>query len=209
MSETTAAEAAVIKLSEYDFRILLDCSGSMEEPVSASDRRSRWQAMQEEVRSFIRDLAKIDSDGVDLIFFGARIEVEEKVNIDNLGQILARYSPRGGTPLGPALVKAFELAKQGTSANKKDMTIVFTDGEPESKEAVEKAIIAQANSQQADDEHTVLIRQIGDDAGTSAWLRKLDDNLKGAKFDIVDCKSYEEAMKFNSTAELCLAAIND
>ena len=47
------------------------------------------------------------------------------------------------------------------------------------------------------------------DIGAANYLRKLDDDLTGAKFDIVDAKTMAEAEKFPSTAELIVAAIND
>ena len=51
--------------------------------------------------------------------------------------------------------------------------------------------------------------QVGDNAAAAAFLKKLDDELVGAKFDIVDAKTMEEAEAFPSTAELIYAAIND
>ena len=40
-------------------------------------------------------------------------------------------------------------------------------------------------------------------------LKKLDDDLTGAKFDIVDAKTMAEAEAFATTADLVIAAIND
>jgi len=54
----------------------------------------------------------------------------------------------------------------------------------------------------------VLFVQVGYDAAASAYLRELDDNLKGAKFDIVDTKTMDEAEAFATTADLVVAAIN-
>ena len=67
--------------------------------------------------------------------------------------------------------------------------------------------IQQANSQANDDDCTVLFVQVGDDAAATRFLQSLDDDLAGAKFDIVDAKTVTEADAFNSTAELIVAAI--
>ncbi len=95
------------------------------------------------------------------------------------------------------------------SADKKDFVIVFTDGVPDDQAAAAKVIKDASNKQDTDDALTFLFVQVGDDSGAAAYLRGLDDNLKGAKFDIVDCKTMEEAEQFASTAELIIAAIND
>lgn len=42
-----AAQAIINKLSEYDFVIAIDTSGSMGEPVKHGSSISRWQAVQE------------------------------------------------------------------------------------------------------------------------------------------------------------------
>ena len=54
----------------------------------------------------------------------------------------------------------------------------------------------------------ILFVQVGDDASATRFLQGLDDNLKGAKFDIVDAKTVAEVDAFASTAELLLAAID-
>ena len=67
--------------------------------------------------------------------------------------------------------------------------------------------MAQANSQANDDDCTVVFIQVGDDAAATRYLQSLDDDLSGAKFDIVDVKTVAEAAAFNTTAELIVAAI--
>jgi Mg-chelatase subunit ChlD len=123
-----------------------------------------------------------------------------------VSDVFGANSPGGSTPLKEALQEAFKLA--GKTA-KKDFILVFTDGVPDDKKGAADVIKAQANKQNADDECTVLFVQVGRDAQAAAYLRELDDNLKGAKFDIVDAKTMEEAEKFASIAELIVAAIND
>ena len=194
----------IARLSEYDFVVAIDTSGSMAEPNKAGSSRTRWEAVQETAMTFIRDVQQIDQDGLGLVLFGRQVESFDNVTADKAREVFATHSPRGSTPLAEALDAAFALAGK---SDKKDFIVVFTDGVPDDEAAAAKRIIQQANSQANDDDCTVLFVQVGDDAAATAYLRKLDDGLTGAKFDIVDAKTVTEADAFNSTAELIVAAI--
>jgi len=199
--------AALAVLSEYDFIAVIDKSGSMNEPVSSTNRKSRWEYMQETATAFCRDLERIDTDGIDVVLFsGTGVLSYNGVTADKVKDIFASNSARGSTPLAEALTEAFKLAGK---SDKKDFIIVFTDGVPDDKVAAANVIKAHANKQETDDACTVLFVQVGNDPGAATYLRELDDNLRGAKFDIVDAKTMEDAEKFSSTAELIMAAIND
>jgi Mg-chelatase subunit ChlD len=193
------------KLSEYDFVVVVDTSGSMSSPVKAGGR-SRWEAMQESVSVFVRDIGQIDGDGIDVVQLGGEIKTWTGVTSDTVTQMFASVRPMGTTPLAEALQAAFKLAGK---SDKKDFIIVFTDGVPDDKAAAAKAIVAQSQKQANDDDLTILFVQVGDDSAAAAYLKSLDDDLKGAKFDIVDAKTLTEAEQFASTAELIMAAIND
>lgn len=200
------AVSALAILSEYDFIVVIDTSGSMGSPVKAGSTRTRWQAMQESVGTFVRDIEKIDTDGIDVVQLGSGVKSWTGVTSAKVDEMFASLSPRGSTPLAEALTEALKLA--GKSA-KKDFIVVFTDGTPDDPQAAANVIKRQANSQTADDDCTILFVQVGDDRDATAYLRSLDDDLKGAKFDIVDAKTMTEADAFASTAELIVAAIND
>ncbi len=200
---TTATETV---LSEYDFIVCIDASGSMSE-TDMPGGKSRWEYMQETCLSFVRDVEKFDSDGIDVITFGgANIESHQGVTSQKVKDVFATRSPRGSTPLAQALTAAFAAAGK---SSKKDFILVFTDGVPDDGLAAADVIKKQANSQDTDDACTVLFVQVGRDAGAAAYLKKLDDSLTGAKFDIVDAKTMEEAEKFATTADLIAAAIAD
>lgn len=200
-------EALLAKLSEYDFVVVIDKSGSMAEETKRGSGISRWSAVQESAMTFVRDVEKIDSDGLGLVLFSSSgIVSRDGVTSNDIAQIFRDNTPRGGTPLAEAITEALKLA--GKSA-KKDFIVVFTDGTPDDPDAVAKVIRNQANSQETDDALTILFVQVGDDSAATAYLKGLDDNLKGAKFDIVDAKTVQEVDKFATTAELVMAAIND
>lgn len=195
------------KLSEYDFVVVLDGSGSMAEPVSRSNPKSRWDQQKEQVMTFARDVEKIDTDGISVVLFcGGQIHAYENCGADKVRDILGEFSPRGSTPMAQAMERALALAGKSP---KKDFIYVSTDGVPDNEAQLREVIRAQANRQETDDALTILFAQQGDDAAATKFLRDLDDNLKGAKFDIVDAKTAEEVDRYPSTAELIVAAIND
>jgi len=191
------------KLSEYDFIAVIDTSGSMS---TEEKGRTRFAAMQESVSVFIRDIEKFDSDGIDVVQLGGSVRSWSGVTSAKVDEIFSSVRPMGSTPLAEALTEAFKLAGK---SDKKDFVIVFTDGVPDDKAAAAKVIVQQSNKQANDDDLTVLFVQVGSDASAAAYLKSLDDDLKGAKFDIVDAKTLAEAEQFATTGELILAAIND
>jgi Mg-chelatase subunit ChlD len=201
-------EQQAAQLSEYDFRVIVDASGSMG-TEDMPGGRSRWQYMQETCEAFARDVAKFDSDGIDLIVFGgASADVYKGVDAAKVHAVFTDRQPRGSTPLHLAIAEA---VKQGKASNKPQFNMVFTDGEPDDRAAVAKLIVQQSNAQEHDEDCTFLFVQVGTDASAREYLRMLDDDLqaKGAKFDIVDAKTQAEAEAFASTAELVLHAISD
>ena len=192
-------------LSEYDFILVGDASGSMAE-TDMPGGKTRWDYMQESMMSFARDICKIDDDGVGLVLFGgSNITSTDGCDAEKIKSMFAARSPRGSTPLAEALTAALKLA--GKSA-KKDFVMIFTDGVPDDEEAAAKVIRDASNKQDKDEDLTFLFVQVGRDAAATRYLQNLDDNLKGAKFDIVDTKTMAEAEAFATTTDLILAAID-
>lgn len=202
MNQATLAATAV--LSEYDFILIGDASGSMG-TTDMPGGRSRWAYMQESMMSFARDLAAYDTDGVGLVLFGgSNVTAVDGQSAADIEAAFAARSPRGGTPLAEALEAALKLAGK---SDKKDFIMVFTDGVPDDKARAAAVITAASNRQETDDALTILFVQVGHDRDATAYLQRLDDDLKG-KFDIVDAKTMDEAEKFATTADLVVAAIN-
>jgi Mg-chelatase subunit ChlD len=199
-------QATAAALSEYDFVVVVDASGSMGE-TDMPGGKSRWNYMQETATAFARDLSAIDSDGIGLVLFsGASVQSFDGVNADKVKEAFASRSPRGSTPLAEALTAALTLAGK---SDKKDFIIVFTDGVPDDKAAAADVIRKASNKQESDDALTILFVQVGRDGEATRFLQKLDDDLTGCKFDIVDAKTMDEAEKFATTADLVIAAINE
>lgn len=200
-------EAIANKLSEYDFVVAIDTSGSMGEPAKAGSSVTRWEAVQEAAMTFIRDIEKVDQDGIGLVLFGgANIKVQDGVTSQAARDVFAGAGPRGSTPLAEALTAALTLAGK---SDKKDFIIVFTDGVPDDRAAAADVIRKASHAQETDDALTILFIQVGNDAAATKYLESLDNDLTGCKFDIVDAKTVAQAEAFATTADLVLAAIND
>ena len=194
------------KLLEYDLVLVGDASGSMSSPMP--NGKTRWVHMQESMKSMARDMASLDDDGIGMVIFsGSAVTSKDGVKVEEIDQIFNDRSPRGSTPLHTALEEALKLA--GKSTDKKDLIVIYTDGEPDDPKAVESVIRNAANKLNQDDELTLLFVQVGDDPAAAKYLAGLDDSLKGAKFDIVDVKTQAEADSFPTTEALLLAAIDD
>lgn len=201
-----SVQELLAKLSEYDFIVAVDASGSMGEQDMPGGK-TRWTAMQETATAFARDLSAIDSDGIDVVLFGgANVQSFQGVTADKMKEIFATRSPRGSTPLAEALTECLKLAGK---SDKKDFVLVFTDGVPDDKDAAAKVIIEASHQITSDDSLTFLFVQVGNDPAATAYLKALDDDLKDAKFDIVDAKTMAEAEAFPTTVELIAHAIND
>ena len=195
------------KFSEYDFIVAIDTSGSMGEPVKAGSSVTRWEAVQESALTIIRDVEKLDQDGIGLVLFGGpNIRALDGVTSDKARDVFASSSPRGSTPLAEALTAALALAGK---SDKKDFIVVFTDGVPDDRQAAARVITQAANAQETDDALTILFVQVGDDRSATAYLKSLDEDLRSAKFDIVDARTVPEVDAFASTVELIATAIGD
>lgn len=205
-TQQTIPQQAAMALSEYDFIVAIDASASMGE-TDAPGGRSRWDYMQESIGGFARDISKIDSDGLGLVVFGGNnVEIHDGVTPQRVSEVFSSRQPRGSTPLAEALLACLKLAGK---SDKKDFIVIFTDGVPDDKAAAAKVIRDASQKLDRDDALTFLFVQVGHDPSASAYLRELDDNLRGSKFDIVDAKTIDEAEKFATTTELILAAIKD
>lgn len=196
------------QLSEFDYVIVVDTSGSMGEPNKRGSTKTRWEAMQETATTLAREVEAFDDNSLGMVFFGGpTIQSHDGVTSQKLRELFAAKSPRGTTPLTEALQEALKLAGK---SDKKDFIIVLTDGEPNDRESVVKVICDQAKAQANDEDLTILFVQVGDDAAATKFLEYLEDGLQ-EKFklphDIVDVKTVDQVDAFPDAAAMILAAI--
>lgn len=201
MTVTLTAETA----SEYDFIVGLDASGSMANPSKRFPGKTRWQEAQETILGITMALEPYDSDGIDVVVFGGGANMIEGVTSAKVSELFATRSPRGSTPLAEALKLVVDKQHK---TGKNTVAIIFTDGEPDSRDAAEKVIVDAANALDKDEALTFLFVQIGDDAGAGKYLEHLDDGLSAAKFDVVDALTAQVADTMEPL-DLINHAIND
>lgn len=182
------------ELKNYDFVFGVDSSGSMSRPDT--NGKTRWNNSKETGYAVASKMAEFDSDGIDVIRFGGSVEVHQGVTPAKVDEVYAR-DPQGGTPLHLAIREARKLHEsRRLTGSEKTGTIlaIVTDGVPDDPKAVEDEIISLSNSLTKDSDFGIQILQVGNDAEATKYLKNLDDSLqgKGAKFDIVDTKTFDD-----------------
>ncbi len=202
---TEQQSLSIDQAKEYDHIILIDKSGSMGAPSTSMEGRTRWNEAQEFTEQYARFAEKADDDGLTVITFNSTAKVYDGVKADKVHEVFTTCQPSGSTNLAGALQAAFD---KKFSAGKKALIVVLTDGVPDSETAVKNTIIAATNKLEKDDEIGVQFVQIGDDAGAHKFLEDLDDNLKGAKFDIVNSLTRVEAEGY-TVEQILWLALND
>lgn len=185
---------AVADLKNYDFIFAIDKSGSM----STRDvgGKSRWQAMKEGCQALVNKITEWDPDGIEVLLFDNQVRRYDNVaNSAKIDEIWNERDPGGGTDTELVLRSAadihFSRKGQGRAGT---IVLVATDGESSNPQKVIDEIISISKRLDKDEELAFSFVQVGNDPGATAFLKLLDDNLvsKGAKFDIVDTKTFDE-----------------
>jgi uncharacterized protein YegL len=199
-------------LSNRDYTILIDKSGSMQETDTVSGQ-TRFKYAEESTIALARKLESFDPDGLTLMPFSGSFKVYDNVTAANVAGVFKENEPMGGTMLAAPLKEVFkrfgEAKKNGTLKSNGQICIVVTDGEPSDQAEVASTIVDFTKTlENGDGEFGLLFLQVGKDATATRWLKMLDDNLKGAKFDIVDVKTFDELEQIGIT-EALIASLND
>lgn len=209
----TPQAAALARLHNRDYYILLDKSGSMETADTPSGK-SRWDYCKEESLLIAKKLTEFDPDGCTFVPFSGKPKVYPNTTPDTLDKIFAECWPGGGTDLAAALQVVYDdYAAQKKAKTQKSngiMVVVITDGTPDNEDAVAKGIVKFANTLDHDDEAGISFLQVGSDAHATAYLKRLDDHLEkeGAKFDIVNAKTIDD-LENVSLVDAMIAALDE
>lgn len=194
MNQTAPAEpinANNFELNKGDnFIFAIDVSGSMG-ATDCPGGMTRIQYLKEKTIQFAQEAVKWDEDGIDVLTFGHQISIYGGITGDKAQEIIgALQANEGSTDTAGVIKAAYSLHKNG----KKEQTVLFlaTDGEPNDREAVKAAIIDITNDVKDEREFNISFLTVGQiSTGLSQFLTGLDDDLNGAKYDIVDVKSLE------------------
>jgi uncharacterized protein YegL len=200
-------------LDQRDCTLIIDKSGSMSIKDIAGGK-SRWNSMQESTLALASKCEDLDPDGITVYLFSGRFKRYENVTSSKVQQIFTENEPLGGTDLAGVLQDAinsyFQRKAAGQTKPNGEIIIVVTDGEPDDRKAVMRAIIEASRRMEKDEELAVSFIQIGRDADATKFLKALDDEMQsvGAKFDIVDTITIDD-MENLTLSEVLLNAIAD
>lgn len=176
-----------------DFIIALDISASMQ-ATDCPGGVSRTAYALEQFGVFVKEASKWDTDGVSLYGFGANVTAFPDVSADKLDATIDQLKAKGYEGLTMThLVVQKAYAEHVERKNEQTVLMLFTDGEPTDQEALLKVIADITNQVKDEREFNIAFITVGQrSAGLATFLAKLDDNIPGAKYDIVDVKALEE-----------------
>ncbi|AFZ24672.1 uncharacterized protein with a von Willebrand factor type A (vWA) domain [Cylindrospermum stagnale PCC 7417] len=200
-------------MSDRDYTLIIDKSGSMSTPDQAGGR-SRWEIAQESTIALARKCEQFDPDGITVYLFSGRFKRYENVTTAKVAQIFQENDPAGTTNLAGVLQDAvnnfFQRKASGQTKPNGETILVITDGEPDDRKAVFEVIIQATRQMERDEELAISIIQVGSDAQATKFLKALDDQLQGvgAKFDICDTITLDD-LEDMSLADVLMNAITD
>jgi nitric oxide reductase activation protein len=172
-----------------DFIFLLDVSGSM----GATDTptgQTRYDFAKEKAIAFCNEAAKIDADGISIFRFGHAITKFSDITPDQINKAFEGGANEMSTNTAGAIKAAWDEHLE--RKNEQTFVLIVTDGAPADKDAVKKTIIDITHAVKDEREFNIAFLQVGQDKDVAAFLSALDDDLKGAKYDIVDVKRLED-----------------
>ncbi len=200
-------------MSDRDYTLILDKSGSMSTPDQAGGR-SRWEIAQESTLALARKCEQFDPDGLTIYVFSGRFKRYDDVTSAKVAQIFLENDPAGTTNLASVLQDAlnnyFKRKAAGKTKANGETILVITDGEPDDRKAVFEVIIQATRQMERDEELAISIIQVGSDPQATKFLKALDDQLQsvGAKFDICDTVTLDD-LEDMSLADVLMNAITD
>jgi hypothetical protein len=200
-------------MSDRDYTLIIDKSGSMSTPDQAGGR-SRWEIAQESTLALARKCEQYDPDGITVYLFAGKFKRYDDVTSAKVTQIFQENDPAGTTNLAAVLQDAtnsyFQRKSAGKSKPNGETILVITDGEPDDRKAVFEVIISATRQMERDEELGISMIQVGSDAQATKFLKALDDQLQGvgAKFDICDAITLDD-MEDMSLADILMNAITD
>lgn len=217
-----------IDLSKYDFKLMIDKSGSMDaedEKDNQGKKCTRWEKAHDWSKSIAFACNQFDDDGIDIILFDNTFKVYNNVTDSKVDEIFRKNAPGGSTDTAGALrltvPEYFKSSSKGffgfgkrssekVVRQKPVIIIVFTDGEPNSEDDLKAAIIEITTKISSRKEIGISFLQVGKNKAAANFLKELDDDLttEGAAFDIVDTKTYEEVGDM-SVEDIFIQALTD
>lgn len=179
-----------------------DISASMSVVDAACNGLTRYQYMLESFQSFIKTAEDFDEHGAPtVILFGAKVQVYEHAKLDTINALLQNPQFEGLTNIDLVIEAAWKKHCEEKTEAKSDgknhpgsVLLVFTDGAPTNRAAVERAIVKIAGTVESDTEFNITFLTVGtQDDNLKRYLNDLHENLEisRTKYDIFHVERLE------------------
>lgn len=193
------------KLIQYDIELLIDVTGSMNEK-DGTDDLTKFQWCHEQVRAFAKLMEEYKRTFT-ITTFNTGSKTEYHCDPSRLEQLYGSIKPEGGTCLVTPLIDRLEYVRSHPDQGRATIIAVITDGEPNVPRdplVVNRALVDFTKKLNGPDDIVITFLQIGDRFNGKSFCIDLDDNLvnEGAKYDIIDTKTFDELKSEGLTAAL-------
>lgn len=184
-------------ITNRNYYLIIDKSGSMCERDMPGGF-SRWDAVSESafaIASKIIDCGGPDSQGITLYTFSSKFKHYPYIKTPNaVKKIFQENEPCGGTKLAEVLDHALKDYFSNKAVRKTNgaTVLVVTDGVPDNKTLVAQQIVQATTCIQNPTDLAISFIQVGHDSAATEYLKVLDTQLSGARFDIVSTFTTED-----------------
>jgi hypothetical protein len=214
------------RLRDYDLVVVIDKSRSMSvadcrnlltdvtakpsEIFGLKDPKiSRWEWCREQTLKLTEATQDVLNEGFKLVVFSKDAVEYSNVGPKAIEAVFRDNKPEGPTHATATLNTQFEeyFAKRSNiGADAKPLLILMiTDGCPQDPPSLCASVLNAARRMNRPDEITLTIVQIGHDQKAAHLLSRLNDPTDGAKYRIVNTKSFDEVEKIGLTGTLLSA----
>ena len=201
------------KLKEYDIELIIDRTGSMGISDGTGDQ-TKFEWCRDQVRTLAERLAKYDRT-MTITIFNEEHQTFFHCATSRVLQIYNETIPEGWTDLVDPLTERIEAGLVSHPPGGRPLLIaILHDGLPNrplpfDPFAVDRAIINFSKKLSSQSQVRLTFLQIGDTYDGRDFCINLDDNLvnEGAKYDIVDTKTFAELKKEGLTQAIVDALV--
>ena len=207
----------VKRLLGYDCILMLDCSGSMGDRIVSLGRRNgrlttRWNWCKSEILRLYRSGKNYFPEGITLVPFANNFAIINEARDASIQNMFKQLTPVGGTnmtkPLAFLIDDYFRRKARNRGKVKPIVIAILSDGEGNAhqlRQVINRATHLMTN------EREIVITFLAVDATELGRpvIDALDNNLKnaGAKYDIVDSRSFEELRRYGLLKMLVAAVL--
>jgi Mg-chelatase subunit ChlD len=183
------------KLRKYDIELIIDCSGSFKD-VDGTDGLTKFEWCHRQVRDLAQRMSAY-SKTMTITTFNQNFQVMPHCDPSTVEHIYAETEPNGSTDLVDPLMDRLQANLQSHDSAHPFLLAIITDGlpnVPRDPKVVDNAIAEFTHRLKSGDEVVITFLQIGDTFDGKDFCQNLDDNLvsEGAKYDIVDTKTFDQ-----------------